>query len=65
MDGEIEEKLLDSILDELHLLLQLLEMELKLDLSKLLEQQGLTFEDDGELHDELFDGELLDGKLEE
>jgi len=65
LDGEIEEKLLDSILDELHLLLQLLEMELKLDLSKLLEQQGLTFEDDGELHDELFDGELLDGKLEE
>ena len=46
-------------------LLQLLEMELKLELGKLLEQQGLTLEEDGELQDELLDDELFEGEMED
>ena len=46
-------------------LLQLLEMELKLELSKLLEQHGLTLEEDGELQDELLDDELFEGEMED
>ena len=46
-------------------LLQLLEMELKLELSKLLEQHGLTLEEDGELQVELLDDELFEGEMED
>ena len=48
-DRDIDEKLLDFILDEQLILLQLFEMQLKLELGKLLEQQGLILEDDGEM----------------
>ena len=44
------------MLDELHMLLQLFEMQLKLELCKLQEQQGLIFEDDWEMQEELLDG---------
>jgi hypothetical protein len=46
-------------------LLQLLEIELKLELGKLHEQQGLTLEEDGELQDELLDDELFEGEMED
>ena len=40
-------------------------MQLKLEVGKLLEQHGLICEEDGELQDELHDGELLDGEMDE
>lgn len=63
MDGEDQQ--LDISLDELHSLLQLNELQLKLELCLLLEQQGLKHDKDGELVYELVDAELLDGELEE
>ena len=63
LDGELserqlEEKLLLCPLDEQLELLQLFEMLFKLELSPLLEQQGLVHDDDGELHEILVDKEL-------
>ena len=46
-------------------LLQHLEIKLKLEVGKLLEQHGLICEEDGEQHEELLDGELFDAILEE
>ena len=40
-------------------------MLLKLELSPLLEQQGLVYDDDGELHEILVDKELSEGQLDE
>lgn len=70
LDGELfeedgDDQVHDLSLDELHLLLQMNELQLKLELCLLLEQQRLKSEDDGELQDELLDTELLDGELEE
>ena len=62
-DGE--DQLHDISLDELHSLLQLNEVQLKLELCLLLEQQWLKHDEDGELLNELLDAELLDGELEE
>jgi len=45
--------------------LQLEERSLQLDIGELLEQQGVTFEDDGLLHDELYDLELFDEEKDE
>ena len=45
--------------------LQLEEKSLQLDIGELLEQQGVTFEDDGLLHDELHDFELFDKEIDE
>ena len=40
-------------------------MELKLELGKLLEQQGLVWEEGGGLQDELLDDELIEGEMED
>jgi len=40
-------------------------MQLKLELGKLLDRYELISEEDGELHEELHDGELFDGELDE
>jgi len=65
LDEDGEDQQLDISLDELHALLQLNELQLKLELCLLLEQQGLKHDKDGELVDELVEAELLDGQLEE
>lgn len=43
--------------------LQLSETELKLELGELLEEHRLICEHDGELHEELCNGQLFDGEL--
>ena len=65
IESEIDEELHECILDELHLLLKLVEIQLKLEDTLLLEQQGIWFEDENELQEELIDNELNDGQLEE
>ena len=40
-------------------------MQLRLELGKLLEEPGLFSEEDGELHEELLEGQLLDGQLDD
>jgi len=65
LDGQLEELLLLCSLDEKLKLLQLLAKLLKLELLLLLEQQGLSYEDDGELQEMLVDKELSDGQLDE
>jgi len=54
-EEQLNETLQDVSLDELLGLLQLNEMELKLEVCKLLEQQGLLSEEDGQLQDELIE----------
>jgi len=65
IESEIDEELHECILDELHILLKLVEIQLKLEDTLLLEQQGICFEEDNELQEELIDNELKDGQLEE
>jgi len=65
LEREGEEQLIDFLLDELDLLLELGELQLKLILWLLSEQHGLGYEDDGELLEELLNLELFDGELEE
>ena len=64
-DGQLEEKLHESLLEEVHWLLQLVDAQLWLELLKLLEQHLTLFDDDGELHDELIDEELCERQLDE
>ena len=64
-DGEEDEKLHEFLLDELHSLLMLVEIQLKLEDFRLLEQHGLFLEEEIELQEELLDVELLERKLEE
>jgi len=45
--------------------LQLQEKSLQLEVGELLEQQGITIEDDGLLQDELHDLELFDKEIDE
>lgn len=45
--------------------LQLEETPLQLEVGQLLEQQGVNFEDEGLLHDELYDLELFDKEIDE
>jgi len=45
--------------------LQLEEKSLQLEVGELLEQQGITIEDVGLLHDELHDFELFDNEIDE
>jgi len=45
--------------------LQLEETSLQLEVGQLLEQHGVNFEDDGLLHDELYDLELFDEEIDE
>ena len=60
LDGELEEILQDSLLDEQLLLLELIEVQLKLELCIPEELHGLTRDDDGLLHEKLLqDIELL------
>lgn len=64
-DGQLEEQLLDNPLNELHMLLQLSEIQLKLELTKLHELHGLMIDEDRQLHGELLDGELSEGDMDE
>ena len=53
------------MLDEKQLLLQLEDMQVSLELSKLLEQHLKLLEDEGEQQDELHDEELFDRQFED
>lgn len=64
-DGQLEEKLHESLLEEVHWLLQLVDTQLWLELLRLLEQHLILFDDDGQLHDELIDEELCERQLDE
>jgi len=57
--------LLDLLLEEQLKLLELLDMLLRLELNLLLELQEHLVDDNGEEHDELSDGELLDVQLDD
>ena len=54
-EGEGEEKLLHFVFDEQLKLLQLVELQLKLEHTLLMEQHGLSKEEDSELLEELLD----------
>ena len=66
---ELEEEMLEELgeeeLNDISELLELFDIELKLDVGKLLEQHGLLCEEDGEGKEELEDEELFDDKLQE
>lgn len=64
-DGEADERLHDFWLDEINAQLILVEIQLKLELKRLQEQQWLCSEDDWELQKDQFEGELDDGQLED
>ena len=64
-DRQFEDSLLNDFVDEQLKLLLLLEKSLEDELRKLLEQQGLSKDDVGELSEELLDKELFEGQLEE
>ena len=64
-DRQLDDSLQHDFVDEQLKLLLLLEKSLEDELRKLLEQQGLSKDDVGELSEELLDKELFEGQLEE
>lgn len=64
-DGQLEDKLQEYVLEEVHWLLQLVDTQLSLELFWLLEQQLTLFDDDGQLHEELIHEELCERQLDE
>ena len=64
-DRQLDDSLQQDFVDEQLELLLLLEKSLEDELRKLLEQQGLSKDDVGELSEELLDKELFEGLLEE
>jgi hypothetical protein len=62
-DGELDEKLHDLMLEEMNWQLQLEDVQLLLELLKLLELDLKVSEEDGEMHEELLEKELFEWQL--